>query len=318
MRDALILDAVFNRPWAIMPSTFASLKMIVRRHMRGERLSAEEVGQRIGSAKREQAARAEAKSGVNSGGVIAVIPIHGIIDHRARMVEDSSSGVGTSTELVGRYFDAAVADSNVGAILLDVDSPGGSVAGVQELSDKIYAARGTKPIVASANDLMASAALWIGSAADEITVTPSGLVGSVGVIAEHVDFSKSLEQEGIKPTLITSSPFKAEGNPYEPLGDEARAEIQRQVDLYHGEFVGALARNRSLPAAMVEANFGKGRVMKADEAARAGMVDRVESFEQTVARMIGAAAPQPDGSVQIRQLRSQARARDMRIAALAE
>ena len=315
MRDALILEAVFNKPWAILPATFASLTMIVRRHMRGEKLSAEEVERRIGAAKRERAERAEAKSNIRAGS-IAIIPIWGVIDHRARMLEEESSGVGTSTELVGRYIDAAVNDPNVGAILLDIDSPGGSVAGVQELSDKIFNARGSKPIVASANDLMASAAYWIGSAADEIAVTPSGLVGSVGVIAEHVDFSKALEMDGIKPTLITSSEFKGEGNPYEPLNDEARAEIQRQVDLYHVEFVGALARNRGVTAAKVEADFGKGRVMKADEARRAGLVDRVESFEQTVARLIGATTPQPDGSVQIRQLKSHARARSL--AALTE
>ena len=87
------------------------------------------------------------------------------------------------TEAFGAAFDRAAADSSIGAIVLNIDSPGGSVYGVEELADKIYKARGTKPVYAVANSLAASAAYWIGSAASQLYVTPSGEVGSIGVLA---------------------------------------------------------------------------------------------------------------------------------------
>src|SRR5207302_11309430 len=122
----------------------------------------------------------------------------------------------------GQEFDAAIADPNVSAVVLDTDCPGGSAAGTPELASKIRAARGKKPIIAVANALMASAAYWIASAADEIVATPSADVGSVGGYQAHLDQSQALEKEGLKVTFIQEPALKTAGNPYEPLRSAAR------------------------------------------------------------------------------------------------
>src|SRR5690606_30987632 len=145
-------------------------------------------------------------------------------------------------------------------------SPGGQVNGIQELSDLIYSARGKKPIIAVANHMMASAAYWIGTAADEIVVSPSGEVGSIGVFAVHEDISGALAQDGVKVSIIKEGKYKAEANPFEPLNEEARAAIQESVSEAYGAFVGAVARNRSVDAEVVRNGFGEGRMMGAQRA----------------------------------------------------
>ncbi len=177
-------------------------------------------------------------------------------------------------------------DESVSGIILDVSSPGGMVYGAQELADKIFQARGTKPIVAVANPYMASGAYWLGAAADRIIVTTSGDLGSVGVICEHVDLSKSMEQDGAKVTVIRSekSPFKAETNDAEPL--TARQNMQSRADTIYAKFVGDLAKFRGVSVDFVNENFGKGRMVDSQSAVKAGMADRVGTMEDIAAKMM--------------------------------
>jgi signal peptide peptidase SppA len=156
------------------------------------------------------------------------------------------------------------------------------VTGVDELSKMIYDARGSKPIVAVANHLMASAAYWIGTAADELVVTPSGEVGSIGVFAAHQDVSAAMEKEGVKTTLISAGKYKTEGNPFEPLTDEAHASIQARVDDYYSMFTKAVARNRGVNVADVRGGFGEGRVVGAQQAVSLGMADRVATLDDVI------------------------------------
>ena len=189
---------------------------------------------------------------------IAYLPLYGVIDQHASWILELFGG--TSTDLFGRAFDMAVADTTVGAVVIDVDSPGGSVYGVQELSDKIYNARDKKPIIAVVNSMMASAAYWIASAADEIIITPGGEAGSIGVIAMHFDYSEAISKAGVKPTIITAGKYKAEGNPYEPLNSDVKDYFQERVDDYYSAFVGAVARNRGVKVGVVLSDFGQGRM----------------------------------------------------------
>jgi ClpP class serine protease len=145
--------------------------------------------------------------------------------------------------------------------------------------------------VAVANHLMASAAYWIGSAAEEVVVTPSGDVGSVGVFAMHEDWSGALEKEGINISLISAGKYKVEGNPYQPLGEEARAAIQASVDEVYDVFTNAVARNRGVNPAAVRTGFGEGRVVGAQEALKLGMVDRIDTLEGTINRLLGKSVP---------------------------
>jgi signal peptide peptidase SppA len=159
------------------------------------------------------------------------------------------------------------------------------VYGVEELAAEIYQARGQKPVVAVANSLAASASYWIAASADELVVTPSGEVGSIGVFAMHEDMSGLMEQMGVRVSLISAGKHKTETNPFEPLTDEARAALQEQVDGYYEMFVRAVARGRGVGVADVRGGFGEGRLVGAKEAVRLGMADRVETMEQTIGRL---------------------------------
>ena len=167
-----------------------------------------------------------------------------------------------------------------------MDSPGGSVDGLPEMAAELRAARGgTKPIVAVANTLAASAAYWLASSVDELVVTPSGQVGSIGVLAVHEEFSRQNDAQGVTVTLFSSDPRKVEGNEWEPLTEEARATIQSQIDAFYAMFTKDVARGRNVTAGKVAADFGGGRVLLASEALKAGMVDRVDTLDATVRRL---------------------------------
>lgn len=216
---------------------------------------------------------------------IGVIPILGTIVQRGNMFTEASGTA--STDSLSKQFDMLMANEQVGTILADIDSPGGTVYGVPELSSKIQHLRGQgKPLVASINAEAGSAAYWLASAFDEINITPSGAAGSIGCYAIHQDESGLNEKLGIKRTYLSYGKFKTERNPDEPLTDEAAAEMQRRVDMYGAMFEEAVAKNRGVSLATVRADFGQGRMLDADKAKAVGMVDRVESFEQTVARLL--------------------------------
>jgi len=171
----------------------------------------------------------------------------------------------------------------VSQILLDIDSPGGSVYGVQELATEI--ARAKKPVIAIANSLAASAAYWIGSAASEFYATPGGEVGSIGVWTAHQDVSKALAEAGVNITLISAGEFKVEGNPYEPLGADAQKFMQSRIDDYYAAFTRGVAKGRKVSVDQVRSDMGKGRVFGADQAQSASMVDGIATFDEVIARM---------------------------------
>jgi len=276
-----ILRAFLENPWAILPSKLAVLEEIVARHVAGEKLDAEEIQARIQGAVRPQ------NKQVHS---VAVLPLFGIIFPKANLMTEMSGA--TSAEQFGAQFARLMDDPSIDAIVIDVDSPGGNVYGIEEVSQQIYEARGRKPVVAVADHQMASAAYWIGSAADEIVVSPSSEVGSIGVFAAHTDMSVALEKEGYKISLISAGKYKTEGNPWEPLGEEAKAAIQKSVDEYYDKFSGAVARNRGVKVSTVRNGFGEGRVVGAEEAVKLGMADRIGTLEETVDRLLGGDAGQ--------------------------
>lgn len=258
-------------PWAILPEALTDAVARSRRY---------EAGEATFSLASVEAARQAGRPTAIQGD-IAVMPINGTIWGRGGGFLFELFGL-TSAEQFGRQFMAAVNDARIGAIVFDVNSPGGSVTGVDELSKMIYDARGSKPIVAVANHLMASAAYWIGTAADELVVTPSGEVGSIGVFAAHQDVSAAMEKEGVKTTLISAGKYKTEGNPFEPLTDEAHASIQARVDDYYSMFTKAVARNRGVNVADVRGGFGEGRVVGAQQAVSLGMADRVATLDDVI------------------------------------
>lgn len=224
-------------------------------------------------------------------GTVAVLPVQGAITKRDSVWSLLTGG--TSTVRLTQQLRALAADESVATILLNVDSPGGTVSGLPELAAEVRRTAETKRVVAIANDMAASAAYWVASQADEVIATPEALVGSVGVFTMHQDLSGLMDQMGVKTTFIKAGKYKTEGNPFEPLSDEARDHIQSLVDESYAMFVGDVSKGRSrdgaqVTPAKVKADYGEGRVLSAKDARAAGMVDRVETYAQAVARLSGA------------------------------
>lgn len=215
---------------------------------------------------------------------VAVLPLFGVINQRMNLIMDFSGG--TSTEMFSQEFRRAMANPEVGAVVINIDSPGGGVFGTPELAQEIFNARGKKPIVGVANSFAASAAYWIGSAVEELVVTPGGEVGSIGVYALHRDVSEAMASEGIKSTFIKAGRFKTAGNPYEPLDEESRGYMQANVDRYYDMFVSAVAKHRGVKVDQVRNGFGEGGMVGANDAVRLGMADRVATLDETLARLL--------------------------------
>lgn len=271
---AMIMTALAEERWAIEQSKMQMILDFMADQSAGIKYDAGEIEARIGKGQEKAVARQE--------GSVALIPIRGVISNRMSMFDDISGG--TSSEGLGRAIQAAIHDERVKAIVFDVDSPGGSVSGATEISQMIHDARGTKPIVAHVNARAASKAYWIASAADEIVVTASGSVGSIGVLGVHDDLSGALEQAGIKKTIISAGKFKADGNPFAPLADDVRTRIQSSVDAAYDSFVRDVARNRNVSLAAVREGFGQGDMVDAVDAVAQGMADRIGSLEETLQR----------------------------------
>lgn len=225
-----------------------------------------------------------------AGGGLAVIGLTGVLTPRA--LTFFGRVIAPGMDSFRAQLAQAVGNPDVGAIVLDVNSPGGTVAGTIETANAVRAAAAVKPVIAVADTMAASAAYWIASQASELVVTPSGEVGSIGVLAVHMDFSGMLEQDGVKATIIRSRPGKADANPYEALTDDARAAIEASVMEADAEFVRAVAMGRHVSPAAVRESFGEGRMVGAKAALKAGMVDRVATMSDVLAGMIKARSPQ--------------------------
>lgn len=285
MKNSYILTAFIETPWAILPQKLLILEEIVLRHVNGEKMDSDEVQMQIHGAERPRN-RLLTANGQGSGvGSVAILPLFGTIFPRGNLMTSMSGA--TSAEAFGKQFRELVNDPEIGAIVLDVNSPGGQAAGIDELSAEIYNARGSKPVVAVANHYMASAAYWIGTSTDEVVITPSGEVGSIGVFAAHQDISKALEMDGVNVSLISAGKYKVEGNPYQPLTDEARGAIQESVNLTYDAFVEAVARNRGVKTSAVRDGFGQGRMVGSRKALELGMADRIATLDETVNGLLG-------------------------------
>lgn len=288
---------VTSMPWAMLPEYIDAMLDIVMLRAGGVHLSDEEIRTRIAAANHPLTAATGRSGSANRVGAVAVLPLYGVIAQKAHMVNNISGPGGTSTEAFGQQFDAALADEAVSAIVLDVNSPGGSIDGVVELANKIYNARGQKRIAAVANTTAASAAYWIASAADEFAVTPSGSVGSIGVYTVHADLSGKLEAEGIKTTVVSAGKYKAEGHPSQALSDEGLQALQERVDEAYGMFVGAVAKHRNVAVSDVRSGYGEGRLLSAKKALDAGVVDRIATLDDMVARVSNTRTKPPEGRV---------------------
>jgi len=278
VKYARLLEYVGGQPWAIHPAKLSEILEVLAFRAAGHEFTPTEIAARIGGA------ASPTGLGRASGGV-AVIPIRGVIAHRMGGMRDSSGG--TSTEAIAQMFRQAQADTSIGSILFDVDSPGGTVTGCMELAAEIFAARGRKRVTAISNGTCASAAYWIASQADEIVSIPSGETGSIGVVFPHQDLSAALEKQGVKVTVFRAGLHKWEGNAWEPLSEQAAATIQKRVNDVYAQFVSDVARGRRVTTAVVRNGYGEGRLVDAKAAKAAGLIDRIATVDATIGGSLG-------------------------------
>lgn len=182
---------------------------------------------------------------------------------------------------IEKAIERGMGDNNVKGIALVIDSPGGEVAGNFDLVDKIFAWRGTKPIRAYASESAYSAAYSIASAADSITVSRTGGVGSIGVVTSHVDVSKMMDDYGYKITFIYAGAHKVDGNPYEALKPEVKERIQARIDELYSIFVQTVARNRDMDEQAVRDT--EALTFTASEATQNGLADKIGERDASIA-----------------------------------
>lgn len=261
-------EIALRRPWALHPDKLEEVSAVLRAHAEGSRLEGC-FEKRTGSA----------EYSVRDG--VAVIPVYGLMDRRMNLFMEISGGV--STDLLRKAVEKAAADPSVRAVLLDVDSPGGSVHGPLEISRAIRAAAGIKPVVAWTGETMLSGAYWAGSAATRVVAMPTAQVGSIGVWTLHVDVSSADEQRGVKRTYLSSGRYKCIASDNEPLSEEGAAYLQAQSDYYYSLFIDGVAANRGAPAQEVLERMADGRIFIGEQAREAGLVDHIGDLEFALA-----------------------------------
>ena len=220
---------------------------------------------------------------------VAVIPIHGTLVRRTVGLE-AESGL-TSYATLATQLDAAIGNPAVSAILLDIDSPGGESGGVFDLADRIRAASQIKPVWAVANDMAFSAAYALASAASRVFVSRTGGVGSIGVIAMHVDQSEKDAQDGVQYTAVFAGDRKNDLNPHAPISSEAHAFLKAEVNRIYGLFVETVARHRGIEASAVrdtEAGLFFGQA-----AVAMGLADAIGTFDDALTQLLASVSPNP-------------------------
>ncbi|MBI1405699.1 MAG: S49 family peptidase [Caulobacter sp.] len=213
---------------------------------------------------------------------VAIIGLQGLLTPKGLSFfgRQITPGLGNFRSALGQ----AAGNPDIAAIVIDTDSPGGTVAGTPETAAAVRAAAAIKPVIAMVDTIAASAAYWSISGATEIVATPSAELGSIGVMKMHLDHSKALEMEGVTATLIKAGKFK--NDTFGPLTDEARAAIQAQVDSAYDDFVKAVASGRGVSPNEVRNGFGEGRMVLAKDARAMGMIDRIATMQEVLAGLM--------------------------------
>jgi signal peptide peptidase SppA len=214
-------------------------------------------------------------------GAIAVLPISGTLVRRTGGM-DAISGLQSYDDIRG-MLRTAMADREVAGIVLDVDSPGGEIAGLADLADEIRSATVHKPIFAVADDHAFSAAYWLASAASRMFVTQTGGVGSIGIIAAHMDRSGFDQKVGLAYTVVAAGAQKADFSPHAPLSERAKSTLKAEVDRAYGLFVNAVARNRQLSAAKIRGT--EAALYFGADAVKAGLADEIGTLDDAVAAL---------------------------------
>ena len=232
-----LASMVFNTPLLATPTLLEAIQQALIPRLIGQR-AAELVDPRY-----QDTDQATVEDRTHQG--LAILPVHGILTPRRGTLNAACMEV-ASYEKLGAQFDAALASREVEHIVLDMNTPGGAAVGCFDLAERIYQARGTKPMTALVNFSAYSAGYMLASACDEIIVSTTSGVGSIGVIAAHVDLSQAVANQGLTVTTFYRGEHKNDLSPYEPISDSAAASLNQSLDELYALFVDTVARNRGL------------------------------------------------------------------------
>lgn len=279
---------LLDRPWAVLPATLQRIETLASAYLRGE------IGPSTAALSRPK--RAGGRFEVSDDGV-AVLPLHGVITSRSTWL--SLFFEETSAESFIPTVAAAIADSGVRAVLLDVDSPGGEALASQQIAAAIFAARGQKPVLSVVTGMMTSGAYWAGAGADKVLLaSPVALTGSIGTVLAHVDVSEAEAKRGIKVTEVTAGKLKRAASQHRPLDDVGLAELQRIVNSVNDSFIADVSRFRGMSADQVRGQ--EARVFVGREGIGAGLADGIEpGFTEALANIPSSAPVLPSAKAKV-------------------
>lgn len=314
-----LVDAILATGWAMTPRVLEDLVSLAERHAAGVKVDQKDlaaiVEQRnqmfrdrmnvyIGLGARMPVAKTDPKSALEESPLappvvvdavsqgkapsyflvdnVAVVPVQGVLAKHSSMVNGESQPVGMAYSFIARAVHNAAADPKADVILLDINSPGGMVAGVQDAYSEIEKVAQFKPVIAYAHDTAASAAYWLAAAADKIILSPTAVAGSIGVYTMHDDASGQLADRKIKRTLITSGPYKGAGAGNLPLNPDQLTAAQAEVGAMAQQFFLYVGKRRGLADAKLSA-VTDGRVWIGPEAVQMGLADAVVTPREAIA-----------------------------------
>ncbi|ACO74639.1 Periplasmic serine proteases (ClpP class) [Laribacter hongkongensis HLHK9] len=279
-----LFSRLYNTPLMLLPEHAESLHALMLTRLTGGDISVQASAEppRIAAAVDDRKRPYQ----LTSAGV-AVIPVMGPLMQRGSWL-DAMCGM-TSYDRVNALVSAAMRDQDVRAVLLEIDSPGGEVAGLFALCDRLKAAATSKPVWAYANEAACSAAYAIASSVDRLYLPRTAMVGSIGVIAMHVDQSARDATQGYTYTPVFAGDKKADGNSHAPLSDRARTTLQTEIDRLYSMFVDHVATGRRLEKqAVIDTQAG---LLNADAAVAGQFADGIASFDEVLAQLADTAKP---------------------------
>lgn len=273
MKLSNVLYKLYMQPWLIQSEVHRQLCAIVHDHYTG---AAHAAGGRASLYDTETDPEDEEMPEVVSG--VQIINVCGVISQHVGQFEKMCGGVCDIDDII-EQLDASEADTNVRSVLMVIDSPGGTVAGLPELAASVK--RNTKPIVCFSDSLVASAAQWLAGSCAASYGTESSQWGCIGVYQYFMDTSRAHEMAGFKPEVFKTGKFKAAGLPGTSLTDEQRAYIQASVEEVSGWFKGAMRANRSTKDEDME-----GQCFYGAAALKVGLIDAIGTKQDALAEAI--------------------------------
>jgi signal peptide peptidase SppA len=300
-----LVDYILSNHWALERRVVDSGLALILRHIRGDKASPAEIAAVVAARDEARSEKREKRGSVGSRPWdsvldteedwqrgysitrdVAVVPVEGVLCRWAGYVNGASQPRGTSSAAVVKSLNAAAADPRARAIVTEFDSPGGTVAGVEEMALAMRRAAAAKPVVSWAAYLMCSAAYWVGSQAQKLIAARTALVGNIGVYQVLEDTSLREAAEGVKVHVVKAGEWKAIGVEGAPISEGQLAVVQKEIDSVYGEFIREAAAGRRMSAAVMK-QLADGRAHGGVDATDLGLADGVGGLDDAIDAALG-------------------------------